>query len=324
MKIILAFFFITMNVGLMHSQTYKEFVTKGDDSYKAKDYKASVEFYEKAFKIEHKSSSDLYNGACVAALHNDDKTAFKWLNLAIDNGYENIAHIKIDTDLESLHNKKEWTKTIEKLQKKLDIMSANYDKPLQKELLDIYADDQGVRGAAMKIYKTKGSGSKSLDSIGKIMNYKDSINLVKVMKILDEKGWVGKNVVGATANETLYLVIQHSDLKYQQKYLPMMRDAVKKGNASPGNLAYLEDRVALREGKKQIYGSQVSNHPITKKPFVSPLEDPDNVDKRRATVGLGTLSDYLKYWNVTWDVEAYKKELPEFEKLLNEKKQKTN
>ncbi|WKL47053.1 hypothetical protein Q1W71_19080 [Flavobacterium pectinovorum] len=322
MKKLIAFFFITMNIGLMQSQTYKEFVAKGDDCYKAKDYKGSVGYYEKAFKIEHKSSSDLYNGACAAALNNDDDKAFKWLDLAIDNGYENIAHIKIDNDLESLHNKKEWTKTIDKLQKQMDILSANYDKPLQKELLDIYTEDQGIRGDFMKIYKEPNADKKKIDSIGKLMGKKDSINLIRVMKILDEKGWVGKDVVGAQANQTLFLVIQHADLQYQQKYLPMMKDAVKKGNAKASSLALLEDRVALREGKKQIYGSQVSYHPTTKIPFVSPLEDPDNVDKRRASVGLGTISDYLKNWNATWDVEAYKRELPEFEKLLNQKKQK--
>ncbi|SHL46350.1 DUF6624 domain-containing protein [Flavobacterium saccharophilum] len=322
MKKLIAIFFITMNIGLMQSQTYKEFVAKGDDSYKAKDYKASVGYYDKAFKMEHKSATDLYNGACAAALNNDDEKAFKWLDLAIDNGYEDIAHIKIDNDLESLHSKKEWTKTIDKLQKQMDILSANYDKPLQKELLDIYAEDQGIRGDYMKIYKTPNADKKKIDSIGKLIGKKDSINLIRVMKILDERGWVGKDVVGSQANQTLFYVIQHSDLKYQQKYLPMMRDAVKKGNAKAGSLALLEDRVALREGKKQIYGSQVSNHPTTKIPFVFPLEDPDNVDKRRASVGLGTMSDYLKYWNATWDVEAYKKELPEIEKLLNQKKNK--
>lgn len=322
MKKLIAFFFITMNVGLMQSQTYKEFVAKGDDSYKAKDYKGSVGYYEKAFKMEHKSSSDLYNGACAAALNNDDEKAFNWLDLAIDNGYEDIAHIKIDNDLESLHNKKEWIKTIDKLQKQMDILSANYDKPLQKELLDIYTEDQGIRGDFMKIYKAPNADKKKIDSIGKLMGKKDSINLIRVMKILDEKGWVGKDVVGSQANQTLFLVIQHADLQYQQKYLPMMKDAVKKGNAKASSLALLEDRVALREGKKQIYGSQVSYHPTTKIPFVSPLEDPDNVDKRRASVGLGTMSDYLKNWNATWDVEAYKKELPEFEKLLNQKKNK--
>jgi len=306
-----------MNIGLMQSQTYKEFVAKGDDCYKAKDYKGSVVYYEKAFKIEHKSSSDLYNGACAAALNNDDDKAFKWLDLAIDNGYENIAHLKTDNDLESLHNKKEWTKTIDKLQKQMDILSANYDKPLQKELLDIYTEDQGIRGDFMKIYKDPNSDKKKIDSIGKLMRKKDSINLIKVIKILDEKGWVGKDVVGAQANQTLFLVIQHSDLKYQQKYLPMMREAVKKGNANPGNLAYLEDRVALREGRRQIYGSQSSKNKTTNKLYISPMIDPDNVDKRRAEVGLGTMAEYAAKMNIEWNLEAYKKELPETEKLEN-------
>ena len=31
---------------------------------------------------------------------------------------------------------------------------------------------------------------------------------------------------------------------------------------------------------------------------VSPLEDPDNVDKRRAEVGLGPLADYVSNWNI--------------------------
>lgn len=317
MKKLIAFFFITMNIGLMQSQTYKELVAKGDDSYRAKDYKGSVAYYEKAFKIEHKSSSDLYNGACAAALNHNDEKAFKWLDLAIDNGYENIAHIKIDNDLESLQNKKEWIETINKLQKKMDILSANFDKPLQKELLDIYTEDQGIRGDFMKIYKDPNSDKKKIDSIGKLMRKKDSINLIKVIKILSEKGWVGKDVVGAQANQTLFLVIQHSDLKYQQKYLPMMREAVKKGNANPANLAYLEDRVALREGRRQIYGSQSSKNKMTNKLYISPMIDPDNVDKRRAEVGLGTMAEYAAKMNIEWNLEAYKKELPEIEKLEN-------
>lgn len=321
MKKLIAFFFIILNGSFLQAQTYKEWVQKADSCYRAENYKMSVDYYEKAFKIENKHSEDFYNAGCSAALAQESKKAFRWLNLAIDNGYESIAHMKQDSDLKALYADKDWKKTMDKFQKKIDIMEVNYDKPLQKELLEIYAEDQDIRGVAMKIYKTDGPGSKALDSIGDIMNYKDSITLIKVVKILDERGWVGKDVVGSQASQALFLVIQHANLEYQQKYLPMMREAVKKGNAKASSLALLEDRVALRQGGKQIYGSQISNHPITKKPFVSPLEDPDNVDKRRASVGLGTLSDYLKYWNATWDVEAYKKELPEFEKLINKGKE---
>ena len=45
--------------------------------------------------------------------------------------------------------------------------------------------------------------------------------------------------------------------------------------------------------------------------------DPDNVDKRRAEVGLGTMKEYAAKMNIDWNLEAYKKELPELEKLEN-------
>lgn len=315
MKKLIAFFFITMNIGLMQAQTYKDWVRKADSCYTVKNYELSVSYYDKAFKIEQKDYRDLYNAGCSAAMAKENKKAFKWLHLSIDNGYENIAHIKIDNDLKPLHSEKNWNKTIEKLQKKLDIIGANYDKVLEKELAQIYADDQEIRGEFMSFYRASKPDKKKIDSIGKIMERKDSINLIKVIKILDEKGWVGKNVVGTQGNQTLFLVIQHSDLEYQQKYLPMMREAVKNGNANPGNLAYLEDRVALREGKKQIYGSQSSMNKKTNKIRISPMIDPDNVDKRRAEVGLGTMAEYAAKMNIEWNLEEYKKELSEIEKL---------
>lgn len=313
-KLIFILLFI-FSVTSTQAQSYKEYIQKADSFYQGKDFKSSVEYYEKAFNLEHTNPTHLYNGACSTALTNDTKKAFDWLNLAIDNGYENINHLKKDRDLTILHSEKEWQETMTKFQKKIDIIEANYDKPLQKELLSIYEDDQNIRKEFMIVYKNPNSDKKKIDSIGKIMNYRDSLNLIKTSLILDKKGWVGKNVVGSQANQTLFLVIQHSDLKTQQKYLPMMREAVKKGNANPGSLALLEDRVALREGKKQIYGSQIAKNPTTKKEYISPLEDPDNVDKRRAEAGLGTLADYVKNWGIVWSVEAYKKELPELEKL---------
>jgi len=43
------------------------------------------------------------------------------------------------------------------------------------------------------------------------------------------------------------------------------------------------------------------------------IEDPDNVDIRRAEVGLGTLQEYLSEYGMVWDAEEHKKRLPEYE-----------
>ncbi len=51
----------------------------------------------------------------------------------------------------------------------------------------------------------------------------------------------------------------------------------------------------------------------TKLYYVSPFEDPDNVDKRRAAVGLQPLAEYVYQWQIKWDIEQYKKDLPQIE-----------
>ena len=139
----------------------------------------------------------------------------------------------------------------------------------------------------------------------------DSSNLAQVEALISKYGWMGKSKIGSQGNYTLWLVIQHADLATQEKYLPMMREAVKKGNAAGNSLALLEDRVALREGRKQIYGSQIGRNTKTSTYYVLPLDDPDNVDKRRSEAGLGPLAGYVKNWGIDWNVEEYKKNLPE-------------
>ena len=94
-----------------------------------------------------------------------------------------------------------------------------------------------------------------------------------------------------------------------------MRQAVKDGKAKGSQLAMLEDRVALHRGDKQIYSTQVMRMGDGDW-FLQPLADPDGVDERRKTVGLGTLYRYLCNFDINWDVEAYKKQLPQIEEEM--------
>ncbi|WP_336515981.1 DUF6624 domain-containing protein [Pollutibacter soli] len=156
-----------------------------------------------------------------------------------------------------------------------------------------------------------------LEQLWKQIHIQDSMNQVAVMKILDTEGWLGPREIGEDANSTLFLVIQHADLPIQEKYLPMMKTAVQNKKAKPSQLALLEDRVALRKGKKQLYGSQIGWDMIRNDYYVQPLEDPDHVDERRASMGLPPMAEYVRYWNMKWDVEQYKKDLPQIMKRFN-------
>jgi hypothetical protein len=295
------------------AQDYKALVSLANDNYTKKEYNRSVELYQQAFKLTQNKRSDLYNGACSAALANNPDLALKWLNLAFDQSYINIRHIKTDTDLTSLHATEGWKTLLSKMQKKVDQIEANYDKPLQNKLLTIFDEDQKYRMQIGEFGQKYGFESKEIKALWKTMEEKDSLNLLEVKAILDQYGWVGEDKVGSQANSTLFLVIQHADLPTQQKYLPMMRQAVKAGKAQSSDLALLEDRVALGEKRRQTYGSQIGED-STGTSYVLPLNDPDNVDKRRAAVGLGPLADYVKRWGITWSVADYKKQLPKLEK----------
>jgi hypothetical protein len=63
------------------------------------------------------------------------------------------------------------------------------------------------------------------------------------------------------------------------------------GEASQQAVAYLTDRVYLAEGRPQEYGTQVTARDGQWIP--RRLRDHDNVDARRAAVGLEPLADYL-------------------------------
>lgn len=287
-----------------------------DSLYNAGEYLNSGKTYSKAFEANgwKGTSNDRYNAACAWALAGVADSAFFQLNrIAQRANYTNYGHITTDPDLKSLYNDVRWKSLLEIILQNKEKAEVNLNKPLAAKLDSIYVEDQQYRQQIGEIEKKYGWESKEMQAHWKIIQEKDSINLIKVSSILDQYGWLGADVVGEQGNTTLFLVIQHADQLTQEKYLPMMRDAVKNGKAKGSSLALLEDRVALRQGKRQIYGSQIGRDETTNLYYVSPLEDPDNVDKRRAEVGLGPLADYVSNWNIKWDVEQYKRDLPALE-----------
>ncbi len=294
---------------------YAQWVTKGSEYYKAKQYKESAEAYSKAFAAFGGKgyTNDRYDAACSWALAGNADSAFINLErIATKGNYTNYSHMTTDADLNSLHDDKRWQPLCDQVKQNKEKSEASLNRPLVAILDTVYQTDQQYRKQVDEVKKKYGHDSKEMGELWKTINYYDSVNLIKVTAIIDKYGWVGPDVVGNRGSSAIFLVIQHSDIDVQDKYLPMMREAVRNNKAQPSSLALLEDRVALRHGKKQVYGSQINCNGDDC--WVSPLEDPDNVDKRRAEVGLQPLANYVLQWGIKWDVAAYKNQLPEIEK----------
>ena len=302
---------------------YSDLVKEAVSLFASKNYKQSAEKYKEAFdQLDGKAyPGDRYNAACSYALANEIDNSFFHLFYLAENPeikYNNLNHISIDTDLNVLHGDKRWRDLIEIIKSNKQEYEKDLDKPLVATLDTIYQEDQKYRQQIGEIENKYGWESDEMKALWKIINEIDSINLVKVEKILAERGWLGPKVIGTQGNMTLFLVIQHSDLETQLKYLPIMREAVKVGNASSSDLALLEDRVAIRQGERQIYGSQIGYDEEAGEYYVSPLIEPEKVNERRAEVGLGTIEEYVSNWGMTWDLEKHKERTRKIESKKNE------
>lgn len=304
-------------------EKYSEYVKKAWDLYESKDYEKSAIKYEEAFdQLEGKAyPKDRYRAACSYAMIKDIDNSFYHLFRLAESKvkYKNYNHITTDSDLEILQNDDRWEKLIEIIKANKNEYEKYFDKPTKAILDSIYILDQNYRKQISEIEKEYGYDSEEMTEHWKLISITDSMNLIKVKKILDKKGWLSPKFIGNQGNHTLFLVIQHSDLETQVKYLPMMQEAVKNGNAMPQNLALLEDRISIGQGKRQIYGSQLGRDKKTEEYYVYPLIEPENVNKRRAEVGLGTIEDYIGRRNMVWDLEKHKNRTKQFESNKDKK-----
>ena len=132
------------------------------------------------------------------------------------------------------------------------------------------------------------------------VHYIDSTNLVEMEAIISRYGWPGKSLVGSRGNQSCFLVIQHADSAAQVKYLPVMQKSVEQGESSMSDFALLQDRVLMRQEKKQIYGSQVVFDKQGNPEFY-PIEDEKNVNIRRKEAGLEPIEQYAKYFNIEYN-----------------------
>lgn len=138
-------------------------------------------------------------------------------------------------------------------------------------------------------------------------------NLIVIDKIFEKRGWPGEEEIGEGGGYSLFAIIQHANMNTRPKYLPIMREAVKNGKCRARYLAGIEDRIATDNGELQIYGDQVKFYPITESFDVWPIIDPENVDKRRASIGLQPIAIHIKNrFNLDWDLEKQKARTKDF------------
>lgn len=105
-------------------------------------------------------------------------------------------------------------------------------------------------------------------------------------QIVSQEGWLSEEKVGKQGELYAWLIVQHSDdIEFQKLCLRLLNDLPKTKERNQ-HIAYLTDRILVKEDKKQIYGTQFSNG----KPYS--ILDENNLDKRRNEMSLGSFKEY--------------------------------
>lgn len=124
------------------------------------------------------------------------------------------------------------------------------NQPLRTELQHMADQDQDAR---FRVIKNPADTSAAYD-----MGHADGATTARMKQIIARYGWPGKNLVGKDGAENAWLLVQHADrdCPFQASCLLLMQKAAASGEASPDDVALLTDRVLIRQGKKQFYGTQ--------------------------------------------------------------------
>jgi hypothetical protein len=209
----------------------------------------------------------LYNVACVAALAGERGEALMWLERAAEAGFDEPEHMSVDTDLATFRNAPAYAR---------DGMLARMKK------------DQEARFALFA------NGRQPTPEKLEHLKQVDTDNRAWLKGVLAEHGWPMRTRVGERAPRAAWLMVQHAglDRAFQKECLALMEKAVAADEVNGKDLAYLTDRVLVGEGKPQRYGTQFTEKDAVMVP--QPMEDPERVDARRASVGLDSMAAYTR------------------------------
>ena len=161
------------------------------------------------------------------------------------------------------------------------------NEELRRELLALAADDNRAR-------EELAADGSLYDGYHPRMEAIHSRNAARLAAWLSDHGWPSSSIVGQDGAEAAWLIAQHAigEPAFQRRCLGLLRVAAASGDVPKWQVAMLDDRIRMFEGRPQIYGTQLEPDSEGRlRPYL--IEDPEHVEERRRSVGLEPLCERL-------------------------------
>jgi hypothetical protein len=154
-------------------------------------------------------------------------------------------------------------------------------KALREELVAMRTEDLRVRRELVDSGELGGSYVPRMEAV-------HIRNAERLEEIIRQFGWPDEQMAGEDGAKAAWFVVQHAigfpDL--QRECLRLLQHSAELGRVPLWHVAYLEDRIAMQEGRPQRYGTQWLDDPVDGRTRPWTLSDPGRVDELRAEVSL--------------------------------------
>ena len=263
----------------VNSKEYN-FLKDADADFNGGNYKSAAINYNSSTQIIKHFPYHQYKFSIALFLIKDTIRAKQVFYNALKNGllFDNIAYLKKSPLTKELS----FNLNVYDLAKKTCYLdSLSLFSEIREKLIDLREKDQTVRNSGYKSYT---------------MSEIDSSNRIVLDSIINLIGWPGYKEVGKLGAKSAWIIAQHSDndLVFQNKCLYLMKNEYLRNNTSSNHYAMLIDRWLVNNGKKQIFGSQVTFDEKLQKVISKPCEYPDQINFLRSLYLFGDLEGYLK------------------------------
>ena len=256
---------------------YWRLIFHADSLYEQKHYDDAIHVYTEAFADDrYIFPSKLSSVAYKLHMVDKDEAAYKF----------DMHRIRMEKDYYQMPDSATVPSYEDEFDKRADIY--NYDLSLKNHLEEMLERDQAYRTQWILSRQLHHEETQYDIALRLRTDSIDSLNQVEIRQILKEHGFPKKTEVGTSACEAAWIIIQHAPLDVQKEYLPMLERAATEGNIQAALVAALHDRIDVREGRPQKYGTQRNGNRLC------PLLNEKMVNQWRKEVGLPPLDEYSK------------------------------
>src|SRR5579863_1751989 len=147
-------------------------------------------------------------------------------------------------------------------------------KELRQELLAMREEDLRVRNELAEAGQLGGPYVPRMEAVHRK-------NAARLRELVAEHGWPGEDIAGEDGATAAWFIAQHAvgEPDFQRQALQWMHAAAEEGRIPRWHCAYLEDRVALQEGRPQRFGTQWIDDSRDGRARPWTLAEPDRVDE---------------------------------------------